>query len=217
MNRSDWRLRKLIIMALLTALAFVAVTFIRIPAVMFLKYEPKDVLLAIGGFMFGPVAGLCMSILVAALELVTISDTGPIGMIMNIVSSGLFVCTASLVYRYRRSLWGAVIGLLIAVLLMSGGMLLWNYLVTPLYMGIPRESVTEMLLPVFLPFNLLKGGLNAALVMLLYKPVTLALRRSQLLPPAKLSANKTNHFVWPVTIFILLSLSLLLLSWNGII
>jgi len=61
-------------------------------------------------------------------------------------------------------------------------MLLWNYLITPLYMGVPRSVVTGMLAPVFLPFNLLKGGMNAALVMLLYKAVVGALRSAKLVP-----------------------------------
>ena len=60
-------------------------------------------------------------------------------------------------------------------------MLFWNYLITPVYMGYPREAVVELLIPVFLPFNLIKGGLNAALTMILYKPVVIALRRAHLI------------------------------------
>jgi riboflavin transporter FmnP len=59
-------------------------------------------------------------------------------------------------------------------------MILWNYLITPMYMGVPREAVVEMLVPVFLPFNLIKGGANAALTLLLYKPVIYALKRMKL-------------------------------------
>ena len=61
-------------------------------------------------------------------------------------------------------------------------MLLWNYLVTPIYQGMPRETIAAMLLPVFLPFNLTKGLMNGALTMLLYKPVVMALRRARLVP-----------------------------------
>ncbi len=51
-------------------------------------------------------------------------------------------------------------------------------LITPIYMGYPREAVAELLLPVFLPFNLFKDGLNAASTFLLYKPVVSALMKS---------------------------------------
>ena len=60
-------------------------------------------------------------------------------------------------------------------------MLLWNYLITPIYMGYPREAVVELLIPAFLPFNLIKGGLNVAMTMILYKPVITALRHAHLM------------------------------------
>ena len=61
-------------------------------------------------------------------------------------------------------------------------MLLWNYLVTPAYMKVPREAVEAMLVPVFLPFNFIKCCLNSALTMLLYKPCVNAMRRVGLVP-----------------------------------
>ena len=57
-------------------------------------------------------------------------------------------------------------------------MMFWNYWIAPIYMGYPREAIVKLLLPAFLPFNLIKGGLNAAIAMLLYKPVVTALRHS---------------------------------------
>ena len=60
-------------------------------------------------------------------------------------------------------------------------MVAWNYIITPLYMHVPRTVVAGMLLPTILPFNLVKGGLNAGITMLIYKPVTEALRRAGLL------------------------------------
>ena len=67
-------------------------------------------------------------------------------------------------------------------------MLAWNYIVTPLYMGVPRAVVAGMLIPTFLPFNLVKGGLNAGITMLLYKPLSAAIRRAGLLPGKDASA-----------------------------
>ena len=48
-------------------------------------------------------------------------------------------------------------------------------------MGYPREAVVELLIPAFLPFNLIKGGLNATITMILYKPIVTALRRAHLI------------------------------------
>ena len=217
MKDSTWRMRRLTIMAMLTALSFAAVFFIRIPVVLFLNYEPKDVLLTIGAFLFGPLSGACMAVVVALLELVTISTTGGIGLAMNIISSCLFVCTASAIYHRRRTLTSAIVGLVCGALLMTGGMVLWNYLITPLYMSVSRVEIAGMLLTVFAPFNLLKGMLNAALTMLLYKSVTKALRAARLLPPSDAAKNKSKIPVWLIALFVLVTLVLIMLSWKGII
>ena len=42
-----------------------------------------------------------------------------------------------------------------------------------------------MLPTVFLPFNLVKGGLNMAVTLLLYKPVVTALRKARLVPDSQ--------------------------------
>ena len=73
----------------------------------------------------------------------------------------------------------AAAGLLCGWGCMVSMMMLWNWLIAPIYMGVPREEVGKLLLPAFLPFNLIKGGLNAAVTMLLYKPLAAALRRAR--------------------------------------
>lgn len=168
--------------AMLCAIAFVAKLVSNVfPTVSgFLSFDLKDVVIVIGGFIMGPLAAVVITVIVSIVEMVTISTTGPIGLVMNVLASCAFACTASVIYKRDRSMKGAVMGLAAGVLLMTGLMLLWNWLITPLYMMVPRETVVAMLLPVFLPFNLVKGGLNAALAMLLYKPVVTALRRARL-------------------------------------
>ena len=74
-NRSE-KLRKLILLAMLAAMAYIMVSLIRIPVVLFLKYEPKDVIVTIGGFLLGPMTAFLASLVVSLVEMVTISDTG---------------------------------------------------------------------------------------------------------------------------------------------
>ncbi len=180
-NIRKTRTRKLALLGMFSALAFVVMMVGRVPIVMWLKYDPKDVVIAFAGLLFGPVSSLAVSLVVSAVEMVTVSDTGIIGFVMNVLSTCSFVCTAAFVYSRRRTLGGAVLGLVSGVLLMTAAMLLWNYLITPLYMNQPREQVAPLLIPMFLPFNLFKGSLNAALTLLLYKPVVRALRRAKLI------------------------------------
>jgi len=66
-------------------------------------------------------------------------------------------------------------------LVMTVGMILWNYIVTPIYMKESREFVASLLVPVFLPFNMGKGIANSLIVLLIYKPIVRALRKTNLI------------------------------------
>ena len=170
--------KKLAAIGMLCALAYAAAAVGRVPLVLFLKYDPKDSVIAVGGLLFGPLASLSVAWIVSLLEMVTVSETGILGFLMNVISSCSFSCTAALIYRKRRRFSGAATGLLCGWGCMVSVMMLWNSLIAPLYMGVPREEVIKLLLPAFLPFNLIKGGLNAAITMLLYKPVVSVLGRT---------------------------------------
>lgn len=152
----------------------------------FLTLDMKDTIIAISGFLFGPIHAFAVSGVTSLIEMVTHSETGPVGLLMNVLSSCAFVCPAAWLYQKRRhSLSGAVQGLALGVVCQVLVMLLWNYLVTPLYQHIPRDVVAGMLLPVFLPFNLIKSVLNSAFTMVLYKPVVTALRKANLAPESQ--------------------------------
>lgn len=182
---------------MLCALAFVAVAAIRIPLIPimpFLEYEPKDVIILTGGFLFGPMASVLISVIVSFVEMFTISSTGIIGLIMNILSTVAFVCPAAYLYRRYHTMAGAFAGMVAGTLLMTVIMVLWNYLITPIYMGYPREAVVQLLLPAIVPFNLLKGGINTALTMLIYKPLVTTLRKSNLLDFSSTEAPKKRKF-----------------------
>ena len=176
--------KKLTTLALLCAISYGVMLLSKMlpPIVLFLQYDPKDVMITLGGFIYGPASAAVIALVVAFIEFITVSDTGVIGLLMNVISSCAFACTASTIYKYRRTLGGAVAGLISGVLFTTAVMLLWNYFITPIYIGMPRQAVAALLLPAFLPFNLLKGGINASLMLLIYKPVATALRRAKLIP-----------------------------------
>lgn len=182
-SKSTNKIKTLAIMAMLTALAVAADMFLRIPGIGgFLTYEPKDVILTIGAFIYNPVAGLVMSLVVCLVEMVTVSSTGFIGLLMNFLASAMFVGVASVIYYRKKTIVRAIIGLAAGSAAMIAVMLLWNYIMTPIYMGVPREAVVSMIPTLLLPFNAIKAALNASLVLLLYKPVVTALRKSKLIP-----------------------------------
>ena len=221
MNKSDKNVRKLTMIGMLCAIAYAVMVIGRVPIVLFLKYDPKDVVITIGGFIFGPLSAFTISAIVSIIEMFTVSDTGIIGCIMNILASCSFACTAAFIYKKKHTLRGAVEGLL-CLIGMTIIMVLWNYLVTPIYLGYPREAVVELLLPAIIPFNLLKGGINMALVLLLYKHVVNALRRAKMIDLSKNSAEqstvtKNNTGVMLVAVVILATAILLALVLKGVI
>lgn len=211
--------KKLVSLSMLAAIAFVAVALIRIPLLAFLSYEPKDVVIVIAGFIYGPLSAALISVVVSLVEMVTISSTGWIGMIMNILSTCAFACLASYLYGRKRTLGNAVAGLAAGTVLMVIVMLLWNYLITPLYMGVPREQVQGMLVPVFLPFNLIKGGLNSAITMLLYKPIVTTLRKAHMLPESKagVKSGKVSLGVLLVSFGVIATCVLVILALQGVL
>lgn len=215
-------LRRVAALSMLAALSYAVVLAFKLlfPIQIggFLTLEPKDSLLAIAGFLFGPLSGLAVCVLTALIEMVTVSTTGFIGFVMNVLSSALFVCPAALFYRKNRTLKGALVGLLLGVVLSSAGMLLWNYLITPLYLSVPRAAVAGMLLPTILPFNLLKGGMNAAATLILYKTAVRALRAARLLPRETAPARKGISLgVVMAACAVLAALVLVALVWAGIL
>lgn len=213
--------KKLVILALLSAIAFAVMYVSKLIFAPFavagiLTFDLKDVIVAIAGFMYGPLAAAAVSVVVSAVEMVTVSATGIIGFIMNVVSTCAFAVAASAVYSRRRKISGAVLGLILGVVLMTAVMLLWNYLITPLYLKVTREQVAAMLLPVFMPFNLVKAAMNASLTLILYKPLVTALRKANLLPEQKSGGTgRMKPWVLLPAVFVLATSVLLVLVLSG--
>ncbi len=179
--------RRLVLCAVFAALAYVLMIVFRF-RVQFLTFDLKDAVITVAGLLIGPMAALSISVFVAILEFITASDTGIYGLIMNMASSVTFSVVTAVVYRYRKRLSGAVIGLSGAVVALVTVMLALNLLVTPIYMtevrGIPMATadVAKLIPTLLLPFNAIKALTNAALVLILYKPVSRAIRASGFLP-----------------------------------
>ena len=174
-------LRYSVSIAMFAAIAYVCVFVFRFK-VSFLTLDVKDSVMAVGALALGPVAGILIASVVALLEFITVSDTGVYGLIMNFLSSASFTFAASILYRFRRRLSSAVIGLAAAVCFTTSVMMLANLFITPFYMGAKQSDVIAMIPTLLLPFNLTKSVLNAAVVLLLYKPLTRALIRARLMP-----------------------------------
>lgn len=169
-------IRRMVVIAMFTAMAYVVMLLIHIK-VGFLTLDVKDAVITLCGLYFGPVSALLIAVIVPLLEL-TVSTTGYYGLIMNILGSVSFSVTASLIYKYKKTLWGAIVGLASAAALMVAVMLVANLFITPYYMGVSADTVRGMIPTLLFPFNLLKAIVNVGIVLLLYKSMSRALRKA---------------------------------------
>ncbi|MCL2488062.1 MAG: ECF transporter S component [Oscillospiraceae bacterium] len=173
---------RMCMMAFLCAIALVAVYFIHpsiFPAVSFLKYDPADVFIFIGTFLFGPWYGLSMTAVVSLLQGLLINPEDHIvGSLMHFVATGSFVIVCGLIYRQVKPIKTAVIGLAAGVATMTAVMIPWNLLIIPLYMPFVTVSdVLDIMLPYIIPFNLIKAGGNAVLTFILWRSLSVFMSR----------------------------------------
>ena len=186
------KVKKIAFAALFAALAYVAMFATSWIKVGFLTFDAKDTVIALAGLIFGPVYSLVISLVVAVLELITVGDTGFYGFFMNFLSSAVFSTVCALIYKYMKNIIGAIVGLAYSVIAVTTTMMLFNLIVTPVYMNVERSVVVSMLPTLFLPFNLTKAALNSALVLILYKPVSTALKAARVLPSNTLNSLRAR-------------------------
>ena len=84
--------KKLATLAMITAIAYVVMLLSKLmPSVYgFLDFDFKDVVICIGGFIYGPVSAAAVALVVALVEMVTVSHTGIWGFLMNFIATASF-------------------------------------------------------------------------------------------------------------------------------
>lgn len=172
MSRTE-KTARLAKMAMLATISLVLVMAIRIPfpPAPFLVYDPADVPIIISAFAFGPLSGLAITFVVSFIQAFALGGDGIIGFFMHMVATGSFVLVSGLIYRKHKTKKVALVALVVGALVMTTTMIGWNLLITPIYLGVPVEAVIGMILPILLPFNLLKAGVNGLIIFLIYKPI----------------------------------------------
>ena len=176
-------LKKISVVAMLTAVAYLCMFLFKFK-VGFLTFDFKDAFLAIISFIYGPFYSIISAIVVAFFEFLSVSDTGIYGFIMNALSSAVFAGTCGFVYKYKHTFSGAIFGAVSAVTITTVVMLLANLFITPYYMGVSRGDVAAMIPTLLLPFNLIKGVVNMGITLIIYKPITIALKKTRLIEPS---------------------------------
>lgn len=182
--------RNLVRVGVLGAIAFFLM-FIDLPLTFvapgFMNLDISDVPGLIAGFAMGPVYGVMVQLIKNLLN-VTSTSTGGVGELSNFIVGSTFVVVSSLIYHRNKTLKNAFIGLFFGVLAMSALAMASNYFVVfPLYakIMIPMETIInmgrainphidslgKMMILSVLPFNIIKGTVNALVTAMVYKRV----------------------------------------------
>ncbi len=191
--KSSFKLNGLIKASLMGVIGFVLM-YIEFPLLIFpafLTYDFSDVVSLIAGFALGPMYGL-LTVLIRNLLHLFVTSTAGVGELANFLISGAFVFSATLYYKKQHSKKRAVVGLVIGTVAMVFVSVLANYFILlPFYSNImPLEAIYKMasaipgvhdkitfILYVIAPFNLIKAFLNSFVVLLIYKKVSVLIKR----------------------------------------
>ena len=157
----------------------------------FYKLDFAELPALIGGFAFGPVAGVLIEFVKMVVKLILKStSTAFVGDMANFLVGCMLVLPASVIYRFKKSRQTAVLGCIVGTLIMTVFGTFFNavYLI-PTYValfGMPLDVILGMgqainsrvtdvwsfVILMVAPINLIKGTMISVLTMLVYKRVS---------------------------------------------
>ena len=197
-NMKNQKVHKMTITAIMGAIGFILMLLefplaFMIPS--FIKFDFSELPALITAFAVGPWWGVLVCLIKNILHLF-VGQTAGVGELSNFVLGAIFVLGAGVIYKYKKTRAGALIGSLVGAVLMAGISVATNYyFVYPIYakMLIPMDAIIAMysdILPeadtlietlvIFnLPFNLAKGLIDAAICFMVYKKLSPILKNTK--------------------------------------
>ena len=193
---------KLIVIAMLGAIGFVLM-LLEFPlwfVPSFYELDFSEVAVLVGAFAYGPIAGMAIEAIKILLNLAyTGSITMGVGELANFLIGISFVIPAAIIYKRHKTKKMAIIGLVVGVLVMAFvGALLNAFLLLPAYayfLSTPSSPITvdsfvylgqlvnplvtnlfSFIMFAVVPFNLIKGLLTSAVVIVIYKRISMVLK-----------------------------------------
>lgn len=161
--------KQISIIGIFSALATVLMLLeIPMPQLIGFKYDGSEIATLIVGLMLGPMAGILAEV-VKDLLYFAIRGTDIVGLLMNLAAGVIFVGTASLIYFKHKTKKRAIISMIFASLLTTGGMAVLNLIVYPPYLHVSYMFILKDYLWAIIVFNLVKTVLDSVVVFVVYK------------------------------------------------
>lgn len=192
METKKFNIKSLAVVAIMGAIGFILMVLefpmpFLIPP--FIKFDFSELPAIITAFALGPIQGIIVCLIKNLLHLFVTTSAG-VGELSNFILGAIFVGTAGIIYRCKKTRSGALIGSIVGALLMAVISVVSNYFVVyPAYVtlyGMPMEAIIGMykaLLPasdtllksllIFnLPFTFAKGMIDALICFVVYKKLS---------------------------------------------
>lgn len=170
-KRSHWSVRELVTLAIFSALGM-ALSFIQIPIfppAPYLQYDPSGIVTLTVALMYGPAAGIMVQLVSWIPKLIM----SPLGSLLTFVAMIGAVLIVGLIYKKFHNLKGAIVAIVVGSVVFTVIAIAMNFVITPIYTpGVTVEAVASMVVPILLPFNIIKCVINGVVTSLLYKPVS---------------------------------------------
>lgn len=155
----------------------------------FYKLDFSEVMVLLGAFSMGPVAGIIIEAIKILLNFaLNGTDTAGIGELSNFLIGCSFIIPAAIFYKRNKTRKSAIIGMVAGTIAMTiTGAIMNYYVLIPVYSKfMPLDeiialgtkvnpaitSLESLILLATTPFNLLKGIASSAIAFLLYKRVS---------------------------------------------
>jgi Predicted membrane protein len=170
---------KMVKISLLSAIAVILMyfDFPILPAFPYLKIDLSDVPALLGGFGFGPLAGILIELVKnIVILLIKGTSTGFVGEFANFIIGVSLILPASFIYSRSKSKKNAIIGMVIgAISIEVVGILANVYILLPLYnMPLSGAELMKYVTTGLLPFNGIKAVMVSVLTYVLYKRVSVS-------------------------------------------
>lgn len=187
-----FHVRNVVLMGMLGAVGAVLMLFefpLPFIAPSFYGLDLSEIPVLIGSFSMGPLAGAVIEAVKILVKLVLKpTSTGFVGEFANICIGCALVLPAGLIYKFKKTKKGAVIGMIVGTLCMATvGAVLNAVVMLPFYSNfMPLESIIEagaainpaisnvwtFVILAVAPFNLIKGALVSVVTALVYKRIS---------------------------------------------
>jgi riboflavin transporter FmnP len=132
-----------------------------LPGAPYLKFEVSDVPLLIATIIYGPIGGV-IALTVRTILYFLLHGGNIFGIFMNYIAALTFILTFSFLYKKANTIVASIFGTMAMTLVIIP----LNIIIVPLEFGLSFEQVWALMLPVYIPFNLIKGALTSVVLII---------------------------------------------------